>query len=88
MIVDYGMSYTELAANLPKIGKKERLKMMAGTVYDWVEESQDLANELYTSVTVGEKVGYQYSYKYWGTVQLQLQKGGVRLAKVLNDLFS
>ena len=88
MIVDYGMSYTELAANLPKISKKERLKMMSGTVYDWVEESQDLANELYTSVTVGEKVGYQYSYKYWGTVQLQLQKGGVRLAKVLNDLFS
>ncbi len=31
---------------------------------------------------------YSYSYKYWNTVKKQLQKGGLRLARVLNDKYS
>lgn len=87
MIDDYGMSYTEIADNLPSLSKNEIKDIQKGNVYDWVEESQDVANELYGSVTVGEKLGYEYSYKYWGLVETQLQKGGLRLAKVLNELF-
>jgi len=87
MINDYDMSYTELAEKLPRISRKERKVIQQGSVYDWVEESQDLANELYGSVSVGEKLYYRYGYKWWGTVETQLQKGGLRLAKVLNDLF-
>jgi hypothetical protein len=56
-------------------------------VYSWVEESQDIANEIYASVEVGEKLGYSYSYKYWETVEEQLLKGGVRLAAMLNEIF-
>lgn len=87
MIDDYGLSYTELANKLPKLSKKEEETMQMGSVLDWVEESHQLANELYDSVEVGEKLGYKYSFKYWTTVEVQLNKGGVRLAKVLNDLF-
>ncbi len=87
MIRNFGMSYTELAANLPKITKKERKAIQEGTVYDWVAESKELATEIYASVTIGEEIGYKYQYKYWDTVKDQLQKGGLRLAQVLNDLF-
>ncbi len=87
MIDDYGMSYTELAASLPKLNKKQQRSLQAGDIYNWVEESQDLANELYKSVEVGEKLYYRYGYKWWPTVEKQLQKGGLRLAKILNDLF-
>jgi len=88
MIRTFGMSYSELADNLPKLNKKERKAIQAGTVYDWVAESKELATEIYASVKVGEEVGYQYQYKHWNTVKDQLQKGGLRLAKVLNDLFA
>lgn len=88
MVDDYGMSYSELANNLPKLSKNEIKNIQRGNVYNWVEESQDVANELYLSVEEGEKLGYAYSYRYWATVEHQLQKGGLRLAKVLNDLFS
>ncbi len=87
LIDQFGMSYSEMAVNLPELSKNERQAMQEGTVYDWVEESHQLANKLYASVEVGEKLGYQYSYKYWDTVEAQLLKGGVRLAAVLNDLF-
>ncbi len=88
MINHYGMSYTELANNMTVLTQKQIAYIQQGDVYDWVEESHELANELYNSVKVGENLGYGYSYKYWGTVAQQLQKGGLRLAKVLNELFS
>ncbi|MET6991836.1 S1/P1 nuclease [Sediminicola arcticus] len=87
LIDEFGMSYTEIADNLPSLSKEERNAIQEGDVYDWVEESQDLAKEVYGSVEVGDKLGYEYSYKYTNTVRKQLQKGGLRLAKVLNDLF-
>ncbi|MFC4094598.1 S1/P1 nuclease [Euzebyella saccharophila] len=87
MIDDYQMSYTELASSLPKLNKKEVLALQEGDLYTWVNETQDLANEVYNSVEVGEKLYYRYSYDWWSTVEVQLQKGGIRLAKVLNDIF-
>jgi hypothetical protein len=38
-------------------------------------------------VEKGENLRYKYSYNHFGTVRTQLQKGGIRLAKVLNDIF-
>ncbi len=87
MIEDHGMSYTEIANTLPKISKKKKKSLQEGTIYDWVEESQDIANKVYESAEIGEKLSYKYSYVWWATVEKQLQVGGVRLAKVLNNLF-
>ncbi len=87
MINGHGMSYTELAESLPKLNKKQKKKIQEGDVYDWVEESQELANKIYGSVEMGEKLYFRYSYVWWATVEKQLQKGGLRLAKVLNEIF-
>ena len=87
MIEDFGMSYTELADKLPKLSKKAVRNMQKGSVYNWVEETQEITNEVYGSVESGEELRYAYSYKYWGTVENQLLKGGVRLAGILNRIF-
>lgn len=87
LIDSFGMGYSELAENLPTLTRKEKKTIQEGNVLTWLQESKLLANELYGSVKVGEKLGYQYSYKYTGLVRSQLQKGGLRLAKILNDLF-
>ncbi len=87
MIESHGMGYMELSNSLPKLLRKQIKAMQQGNVYDWVEESHGVANELYASVGVEKKLGNPYLYKYWGTVERQLQKGGLRLAKVLNELF-
>ncbi len=87
MINTYGMSYTELSQKVDKLSRKERLALQQGDVYAWVEETQEIANVVYDSAKIGEKLGYAYSYKYWDTVEDQLLKGGVRLAAVLNNIF-
>ncbi|RZS93113.1 S1/P1 nuclease [Aquimarina brevivitae] len=87
MIEHYKMSYSELAANAAVLSAQQIEDIEKGSVLDWVYESQDLAEKVYESATVGEKLGYRYVYDYFPLLRAQLQKGGIRLAKVLNDIF-
>jgi hypothetical protein len=87
MINDNGMSFTELASEFPEISRQKVKLIQRGTLLDWVAESHQLADKIYDSVEVGEKLGYRYSYVWWDTVESQLQKGGIRLAAVLNEAF-
>lgn len=86
MIESYGMSYTELASNMPQLTKNELQQMAAGTHRDWMKDSRVVIKDIYKNTEVGEKLGYRYMYDYFSTVRSQLQKGGVRLAALLNEL--
>ncbi|PKD19314.1 S1/P1 Nuclease [Salegentibacter salinarum] len=87
MIDSYQMSYTELAANTKQLSRAQIKAIEDGEVIDWVYESGAMANELYDSVETGEKLGYEYMYHHLPTVLEQLQKGGIRLAKILNEIY-
>ena len=87
MIEHYNMTYTELAENSDKISKEQVKFLQTGTIEDWVNETQAFAIKAYDSVEVGENLRYNYMYDNFGLVRSQLQKGGIRLAKVLNELF-
>ena len=88
MIESYNMSYSELASNAQGLSKEEITSIKEGTVTDWMYESRSLCLEIYDNAKVGEKLGYQYMYRYMGVVRSQIQKGGIRLAAVLNEIFS
>jgi len=87
MIEGFNMSYTELAANADNLSKQQVKSIQNGSVLDWVYESQKLAVKTYNSAKIGEKLGYRYAYDHFSTVRSQLQKAGIRLAKVLNDIY-
>ncbi|MEO5789233.1 S1/P1 nuclease [Gelidibacter sp.] len=81
------MSYSEFAANADFLSKKQVKFLQQGSVIDWVNETQNLAKTIYASVGPGENLSYAYSYKFMDVARSQLQIGGIRLAKVLNELF-
>lgn len=87
MIDAYGMSYTELTANADYLTKEEIKAIQAGTVIDWVNETQQLTKKVYASVKEGDNLRNAYSDQNFGIVRAQLQKAGIRLAKTLNELF-
>ena len=87
MIDGYGMSFTELANSTKKLSKQQLESIQNGTIIDWMNDSRTLCKEIYTSAESGENLRYRYSYDYMETVRLQLQKGGIRLASLLNDIF-
>ncbi|WP_418604088.1 S1/P1 nuclease [Hwangdonia sp.] len=87
MIDQYDMSYTELAENTDVLSKHQIMAIQQGTVVDWVNETHQLTKKVYSTVKPGENLRYRYSYDNFETVRSQLQIAGIRLAKVLNDLF-
>lgn len=87
MIDSFQMSYTELADNADALSLTQVKAISRGTVLDWMYESKELSELVYAGVEVGDKLGYQYSYEWFPVVREQLQKGGIRLAVLLNDTF-
>jgi hypothetical protein len=87
MIDSYDMSYTEMASNTLKISEVQRKAIVAGSFEDWMYESKKLSERVYASAEVGEKLSYRYMYDWFPVVREQLQKGGIRLAQVLNEIY-
>lgn len=87
MIESYNMSYTELAKNVPVISKNAYENLSKGTLIEWMMESRTICKDLYETTAIGDKLGYKHMYDYMDTVRLQLQKSGIRLAYVLNEIY-
>ncbi|RPD98196.1 S1/P1 Nuclease [Aureibaculum marinum] len=87
MIKEWGMSYLELADNAEDLSKAQIKVIEQGTVIDWVNEVHQTTKKVYNSVKVGENLRYQYNYDHFNTARHQLQLAGIRLAKLLNDIF-
>ena len=81
------MLYLELSDNAWDLSKEQIKAIQKGTVLDWMRDTRKLTQPVYESVKVGEKLRYRYSYDHFPIVRKQLQKGGIRLAKLLNDIF-
>lgn len=64
MIDQFNMSYIELAKNADVLAKTEVKKIQNGSIIDWVNETHELTNDVYTSVKEGENLRYRYSYDH------------------------
>ena len=87
MLDFYGMSYTELASNADALSKQQVEAIKEGAILDWVYDSRELCEDIYSKTEIGEKLAYEYMYEYMDVLRFQLQKGGIRLASVLNEIF-
>lgn len=87
MIDGFGMSFTELAKNADVLTKQEVKNIQKGSLVDWVNDTHKLTRKVYKNVKPNDNLRYRYSYDNFGIVRSQLQIAGIRLAKVLNDLF-
>jgi hypothetical protein len=56
-------------------------------ISEWIIESYQIAERLYSKITPEQKLGYRYNYDNIQILNEQLLKAGVRLAGVLNELF-
>ncbi len=87
MLDSYEMSYSELATNADELSKFQLQSIQGGSVKDWMYESRALCREVYATTEIGDTLGYRYMYDYVNVVRSQLQRGGIRLAVLLNDIF-
>ncbi len=79
-------SYTEYADVLDKKSKDEVEKIQSGNLEDWLFESYNTAAKIYSQTPINGNYSYDYNYKFSGIMEDQLLKGGLRLAKILNEI--
>lgn len=88
-LIDYEKySYSEYTAILNMVPDDKKDLYRQGTLEMWLYETYIIANEIYSSANYGDKLMYEYNYKYKSVVETCLLKGGLRLASVLDAAFS
>lgn len=87
MIDSKQLSFTELADFIDDQLDEETVReWQSASVLDWAYESQALLDQVYDYPENG-RLGYQYSFHNFDTVELRLLQAGVRLAGVINDIY-
>lgn len=80
-------SYTEFSKILNYRGKKFNRNLSNGNLDDWLFDSYQLAGTIYSGVKNNDELKYRYDYDHVEILENQLLKAGLRLAKVLNEIF-
>lgn len=87
-LIDFqNYSYTEYARVLDFHDKKFNKQLTEGNLNDWLFDAYQKSENIYANTKTGDKLSYKYNYDYVSVLEEQLLKGGLRLAKVLNEIF-
>ena len=87
MIDSKNYSYTEMAALLNNENFLNVKMWQSSGVKDWAHECMKYREQIY-DLPKDRKISYEYRYKNWDLLCNQLRKGGVRLAGLLNEIYS
>jgi hypothetical protein len=84
------LSFSEYANYLNHFSKDEKKEIQKGSFFNWAQESQDIRPKVYDfgADTTNINLSYEYSYKVKPLVELRLKQAGLRLAYILNKIFT
>lgn len=87
MIDDTKLSYTEFSTAINHPTQEQIKQWQNSDVLDWAYEARELREQVY-DLPEDHRIGYEYQYKNRELLDRQLLKGGVRLAGILNEIYS
>lgn len=79
-------SYTEWQQQIDRQNRNIEA-IQAGTPTGWLLETQQICNEVYENTPEGTHVSYDYVNKYAPIIEQQFLRGGLRLARLLNEIY-
>lgn len=98
LVESANLSYTEFSTFLNRLTEEEKTEASAGSYLDWAKEGKAIRDQVYDfgaqrssyylNVVEPPTLSYDYRSKTLPIVRDRLQKGGLRLASLLNDIFS
>ena len=80
-------SYTELAAIIDHTSENQVSQWLEGSSATWAEECMQYREQVY-DFDDPDRLGYEYVYRNWNLLEQQLLKAGIRLAGILNSIYS
>lgn len=82
------LSYTEYAQSLDHATKAQMSAWQKDDLAQWIYGSYKISEELYQDAEKDSNYSYRYNFRYLDTLNEQLLKGGLRLAAILNEVFT
>lgn len=82
------LSYTEYATAINHPSKEQFMKWSHDSLKETVYESYVACNKIYDKTKADDKLNYRYNFEFVDLLNEQLLKGGVRLAQIINDIYS
>lgn len=79
--------YREWADQIDILSKREIAEIVKGTPDQWGEETWMITCRIYEETPKGAKLSYDYVNRWQETVEQRLLYGGLRLARLLNEIF-
>lgn len=83
----HAWSHTEWVEEIDRATPAERAAITAGTLDEWAEETFHIATRVYDETPDGTDISYNYVAQWTPIIEQQFLRGGLRLAKVLNECF-
>ena len=80
-------SYSEWQYQVDRATPKQEKVYTQGTPNDWIEETVVLANTIYESASEVDNMSYDYVAEFAPVIEEQFLKGGIRLAKLLEEIY-
>jgi hypothetical protein len=82
------LSYTEYTKAINFATPQQLTEWNKASLKDCIFESYEVCNKIYaTGIKNDDRLSYNYNFDWIATVNNQLLKGGVRLAKILNEIY-
>ncbi|NVM66946.1 hypothetical protein FHW88_005264 [Mucilaginibacter sp. SG538B] len=78
----------EIAAQFDKASAEQVKQWQADSLLVWIWESYQISSKLYPESLPGSKPGEDYYRSHIAIVDERIEKAGIRLAGLLNELFS
>ena len=80
-------SYTEWGDQIDRLSPEEQAAVVEGSLDDWAKQTLEITRQIYKDIPAGTNVGYTEIAKYAPVIETQLERAGLRLAYVLNNIF-
>ena len=83
----HNWGYTEWQREIDRQPRKEDKKLQQGSVEEWFSETVELSKGVYKDMPEGAKISYDEVAKSAPLIEQQLLKGGLRLARLLEEIY-
>lgn len=83
----HNWSYNEWVEQLDILDRKQIKEISKGGIDDWGKQTFEVAGQIYEATPKGSNLSYDYVTQMSPLAEQQLLRGGLRLAKILNEIF-
>lgn len=83
----HAWGYKEWQEQLDRLTPEQEAAETAGTVDEWARQTYEIATRVYDYFPESAKVSYNEVAAWTPVIELQVLRGGLRLARILNAIF-